>query len=264
MTESCKDEPRLCSTSTSTLAPNIPTREQMLNHFSHFSACLSGLFEETDKICKLPTGIQLDLSLDNYDLDLHRHLPTGNSNQTAKYCTTAPKNVILQSWPVDERIRSLEHLCQQLLLLEARHRLITALNNLLRPFWNLGSAALSLWRRYISMHHKSTFDILKITTCERNWSHFSKVCVCFVCLSADGRSESSGCAVWGPWACSTRPSRPQMWHFGPYLIFDLLFKASWQPRVQYFNLTDWRQVFMLHNQRDESPEGELCTVWLLC
>lgn len=76
--------------------------------------------------------------------------PSHRKNQTPKYCTTAPKNFILQPWPVDEQIRSLKQSCQRLLLLEVRHKLITALNNLLRPFWNLESAAPSLWRRYTS------------------------------------------------------------------------------------------------------------------
>lgn len=41
-------------------------------------------------------------------------------------------------------------MCQRLLLLEVRHRLITALNNLLRPSRTLESAAPTLWRRYMS------------------------------------------------------------------------------------------------------------------
>lgn len=71
---------------------------------------------------------------------------------TAKYCATASKKnfFISQPRPVDEGIRRLEHLSQRLLLLEVRHRLITALNILLRPSWNLESAAPSLWRRHIS------------------------------------------------------------------------------------------------------------------
>lgn len=130
LTESWKDGPRLCSTSALTHAQNIPTREQLRNS-NPASACLSGLLGKKDKMCKLTTE---------------------DAKQTAKYCPTAPKkkNFILQPRAVNERIRSLEHLYQWLLLLEVRHRLITALNNLLRPSRNLESAAPSLWRPYIS------------------------------------------------------------------------------------------------------------------
>lgn len=115
--ESWKDEPRLCSTSASPHAQNIPTREQLWSS-SQASACVSGVLGEKEKICNLPTR---------------------NSNYDCQILCNCFKQLffISQPRPVDEGIRSLEHLSQRLLLLKVRHRLITALNILLRPSWNL-------------------------------------------------------------------------------------------------------------------------------
>lgn len=89
--------------------------------------------KEKKKICNLPRN-------SNYYCQILRNC-----------CKIKKKTFFIsQPRPVDEGIRRLEHLSQRLLLLEVRHRLITALNILLRPSWNLESAAPSLWRRHIS------------------------------------------------------------------------------------------------------------------
>lgn len=50
------------------------------------------------------------------------------------------------------------------------------------------------------------------------WSHFSKVSVHFVCLSAVGGSEQTGRAVWGPWVRSTRQNQTADVTFGAIFI----------------------------------------------